>query len=197
MRNEFPPNSDRQAEIEKVLSIFASILNGRNAYYISTPMTTGILAVDPWYTVGLGKSELKATHENKGHMVHCNSAHVQAVVHELRRSLASPIIDPTAIADLPGWTQSDYRVLCARIIERYVHTVIFVNGWDSWQYSLGCSYEFLVARQTGARTMNQDLEEISIAGGILLIREAANELQEMSGNTSFHEAVTRELERCA
>jgi hypothetical protein len=127
-------------------------------------------------------------------MIQYNSTRVRGLVAELRRSLASPVINPTAIADLPGWTQSDYRVLSGRVIERYVHTVIFVDGWE---YSLGCSYEFLVARQTEAKTVAQNLEEISIAEGVRLIREAANELQQMGGNTSFLQAVAQELERCA
>lgn len=193
MRQEFPPQSNRQTEIEAILSVFASILEGRSTYYVSTPMTTGKGSVESWRAVAPVGPVPEASHEPPRHMIHCNHTYVQELVQELRRSLASPVINPTAIADLPGWTQSDYRVLSARIIERYVHTVIFVDGW---QYSLGCSYEFLVARQTGAKTVTQSLEAISIAEGIRLIREATNELQQMGKSTSFLEAVTQELERC-
>jgi hypothetical protein len=84
--------------------------------------------------------------------------------------------------------------LSAHVIERYIHTVIFVDGW---QYSLGCSYEFLVARQTGAKTVTQNLEEVSVAEGVRLICEAVDELQRMGNDTSFLKAVTQELERCA
>jgi hypothetical protein len=127
-------------------------------------------------------------------MIHCNYILVRALAEELRRSLASLVIDPTAITELPGWSQSDYRVLWSFVIKRYVHTVIFVEGW---QYSDGCCYEFLIAHQTGAKTKTPSLEEISIAQGIHLIREAINELQEMNRNTAFLKAVTSELERCA
>lgn len=136
----------------------------------------------------------KAFREHQKNMIHCNHTYVSKFVHELRESLASPVINPTAITGLPGWTQSDYRVLSARVIERYVHTVIFV---DDWQYSLGCSYEFLVVQQTGAKAVTHNMEEVSIAEGIRLIRGAVNELQRMGNNTSFLKAVTHELERFA
>lgn len=193
MKEEFPPQSDREAEIEASLSVLASVLGGRSAYYVSTPMTTGKGSVELQHAAAMDRSVPEALDEHRKRMIQYNSTRVRALVAELRRSLASPVINPTAIADLPGWTQSDYRVLSARVIERYVHTVIFVHGW---QHSLGCSYEFLVARQTGAKTVTQKLEEISVAEGIRLIREAANELQRMGKNTSFLEAVTQELERC-
>lgn len=194
MRHEFPPQSSRQVEIEAIVSVFASIVEGRSAYYVSTPMTTGKGSVEPHHAVATDRPVPEALDEHRKHMIHYNYAYVQELVQELRRSLASPVINPTAIADLPGWTQSDYRVLSARVIECYVHTVIFV---EDWQYSLGCSYEFLVARQTGAKTVTPKLEEISVVEGIRLIREATNELQQTSNNTSFLQAVTRELEHCA
>lgn len=193
MSQEFPPQSDREVEIEAIVSVFASVIEGRSAYYVSTPMTTGKESLEPHRAVAADRIANEAGLEPRRHTIHCNHAYVQELVQELRRSLASPVINPTAIANLPGWTQSDYRVLSARLIECYVHTVIFV---EDWQYSLGCSYEFLVARQTGAKTVSQKWEDISVAEGIRLIREAANELQRMGNDASFLKAVTQELERC-
>lgn len=194
MKEEFPPQSNREAEIEAIVSVFASVIEGRSAYYVSTPMTTGRGSFEPHPALPADRTTNEAWLEPQRDMIHCNHAYIQELVQELRRSLASPVINPTAIADLPGWTQSDYRVLSKRVIECYVHTVIFV---EDWQYSLGCSYEFLIARQTGAKTVTQNLQEISIVEGIRLIREATNELQQMSNNTSFLQAVTQELEHCA
>lgn len=195
MKHEFPPQPNREIEIEAIVSIFNSVIEGRSAYYVSTPITSGKSSVEPQHTAAMDTSVPEALSEHRRNMIHCNHAYVHELVHKLRRSLASPVINPTAITGLPGWTQSDYRVLSAHVIERYVHTVIFVDGW---QYSLGCSYEFLVARQTGAKTVTPKLEEVSVAEGIRLIRGAVNELQRMgNNNTSFLKAVTQELERCA
>jgi len=194
MDYEFPPQSNREAEVEAIVSILDSVIEGRSAYYLSTPMTTGKSSVEPRHTAAMDKSIPEPLRGHRRETTYRNHAYVRRLVHRLRRSLASPVINPMAIADLPGWTQSDYRVFSAQVIERYVHTVIFV---DDWQYSLGCSYEFLVARQTGAKTVTHSLEEVSVAEGIRSIRGAINELKRMGNDTSFLKAVTHELERCA
>ena len=167
MSNEFPPQSSRETEIESILSAFSSVIEGRCAYYVSTPMTTGRASTD-------------------------RQDHVDELVTKLRRVSSAPVIDPTAILGLTDWTQSDYRVLSGRVIERYVRTVVLVDGWE---YSLGCSYEFLTARRSGARTVTEELEDVPMKEGIALIREAVSEL-ELSGNGSaFLKAVAGELER--
>ena len=194
MNREFPPQSNREAEIAAIISVLNSVIEGRSAYYISTPMTTGKSSVEPQHAATMDGPIPETLREHRRNTIHRNHAYVHKLVQELRKSLASPVINPTEITDLPGWTQSDYRVLSAHIIERYVHTVIFV---DDWQYSLGCSYEFLAAQQTGAKTVTHNMEEVSIAEGIRLIRGAVNELQRMGNNTSFLKAVTHELERFA
>ena len=194
MNDEFPPQSNREAEIEAIVSVLDSVIEGRSAYYVSTPMTTGKSSFEPLHGAAMDRSVPGPLREHRRNTTHRNHAYVRKLVNRLRRSLASPVINPMAITGLPGWTQSDYRVLSAHVIERYVHTVIFV---DDWQYTLGCSYEFLVARQTGAKTVTHKLEEVSVAQGIRLIGGAVDELKRMGNYTSFLKAVTHELERFA
>lgn len=194
MNYEFPPQSNREAEIEAIVSVLDSVIERRSAYYLSTPMTTGKSSVERRDAAAVDRSVPEPLREHRRRTTYRNHSYVRRLVHRLRRSLASPVINPMAITDLPGWTQSDYRVLSAHVIERYVHTVIFV---DDWQYSLGCSYEFLVAQQTKAKTVTHNLEEVSVAQGIRLIRGVVNELKRMGNYTSFLEAVTHELERFA
>jgi hypothetical protein len=193
MEQDFPPQSDRKNEIEAIASIFNSVMEGRSAYYVSTPMTTGKGLVEPQVAAAIDTPIPGSLREHQKNMIHCNHTYVRKLVHELRGSLASPVINPTAITGLPGWTQSDYRVLSEHVIEHHVHTVIFVDGW---QYSLGCSYEFLAAQRTGAKTVTHKLKGISITEGIRLICEAVNELEKTGKDGSFLKAVTRELECC-
>ena len=195
MNDEFPPQSNRQAEIEAIVSILDSVIEGRSAYYVSTPMTTGKnSAATRRHAAAVDRSVPEPLREHQGRTTYPNHVYVSELVRRLRRSLASPVINPMAITDMPGWTQSDYRILSAHIIERYVYTVVFV---DDWQYSLGCSYEFLVARQSGAKTVTHNMEEISGVEGIRLLRGAIDELERMGNNISFLKAVTHELERFA
>lgn len=188
---EFPPQSDRVPEIEAIVSVLASVIEGRSAYYVSTPMTTGKRSFAPHAVATANRIANEPRLGSHRHLVYCNHPYVQKLVQDLRRSLGSPVINPMAIVDLPSWTQSDYRVLSARVIQCYVHTVIFV---EDWQYSLGCSYEFLVARQSGAKTVTPRLDEIKAAEGLHWIREAARDLHSLGKETSFLTAVTQELE---
>lgn len=192
MNNEFPPQSGRGTEIEAILSAYDSIIDCRCAYYVSTPMTTGRASTDRQCVDGKGRGVTDGLNRGQAGAIYCRQDYVDELVARLRRVSSAPVIDPRAIIGLPDWTQSDYRVLSGRVIERYVQTVVFVEGW---QYSLGCSYEFLIARRSGARTLTQELEEVSIGEGTRLISEAVNELKVSGNGSSFLKAVARELER--
>lgn len=192
MTNEFPPQSGRGTEIEAILSAYNSIIAGRCAYYVSTPMTTGRASTDSQCVTGKGSGVPDDLNRGQAGAIYCRQDHLDELVTRLRRVSSAPVIDPTAIMGLPDWTQSDYRVLSGRVIERYVQTVVFVDGW---QYSLGCSYEFLVARRSGARTLTQELEEVSLGAGTRLISEAVNDLKVRGDGSSFLRAVATELER--
>lgn len=170
---EFPPIASHPDAIEILVEVFASLVEGRSAIYVSSPLTTGQRAFE-WHLRGhgiSGPSELVSDSFRRD-VIEPNREQAARFVRDFRRRTGRVVIDPTAVGDLPGWTQADYRVLWARVIEEYAETVVFRDGW---QYSSGCAYEFLAARSSGARLVREDLSLVGVEEGHALLAEAIEE----------------------
>lgn len=177
MADSFPPITAHEREVAALLNILGSVIVGRAAVYVSAPITSGRrLAL--W--VGSRNVEFDPSHpENQAEfqreVLEPNCAHAQDVVSSLRKKFPNVVIDPTALKDIDGWTQDDYRHLWAKVIEQYATTVVFVDGW---QYSNGCSYEFLISYQSASEhcplVLNENLKPLTIEQGLKHIRAATN-----------------------
>jgi hypothetical protein len=194
MSHGFPPTPTHKDKIDTVVKVLASVVDGRTAVYLSAPITSGKRFLE-WCThlnkdLSPFSSQYRDAHIRE--VIEPNRRHTRALVQKLRCTLPDVLFDPTAVMDLPDWTQGDYRHLWARIIEQYVKTAVFA---DEWHYSNGCAYEFLIAQQSGAMTLNQRQQPISIEEGLHLIHSAIIELQVNAQPTIFLEAVLRELSK--
>lgn len=109
---------------------------------------------------------------------------------ELRRTKMRVVIDPTALADLPGWTQDDYRFFWGKVVEEYAAEAVFMDGW---QYSNGCAYEFLVACRSGVVTVDALQQPISVDRGLSLIGAALDEYRRLGQPSEFLSRVHSEL----
>lgn len=188
----FSPNPIHENEITILLGLLSSILTDRVAIYLSAPITTGKVFTD-WYTTK-GKHLNPLTHQYKTEhalkVMKQNSLRSNAFAYKLRQELQEIVIDPSAVADFPDWTQDDYRYFWASVIRKYAKAVVFMNGW---QYSNGCSYEFLTALECGAKALNEERDLISIETGIQLIEAATYELKTQGISTVFMEKVLENL----
>jgi hypothetical protein len=194
MMLDFPPRPVHEYEIEIMLEVLASVVEGRTAVYLSAPITTGQRYVE-WHrqnNTALDASHPKHRETYLREVVQPNRAQAGSLAQELRRLFAKVVIDPTVVADLPGWTQDDYRHLWARVIERYAGIVVFMNGW---QYSNGCVYEFLTAQRSGATTLTENQHPLTREEGMQLIRAAMTEMRAHSLPTEFLVHVVEELAR--
>jgi len=191
--DDFPPLSTHEQQIDILLATLASIIDGRTAVYLSAPITSG-KRFSEWHTKRNGDfnpshPEHQAEHQRE--VIDPNRAHAQSIARQLRSQWAKVLIDPTAVADFPRWTQGDYRCLWARVIKQYVDTVIFV---DNWQYSNGCAYEFLIAQQIGATTLRENRQPLLLPEGEQLIKMALADMRgQPFSSTFFLEQVVEEL----
>lgn len=192
MSHNFPPMPRHEREIEMLLQFLASAIDGRSAIYVSAPITTG-KRFSNWHINNRPDFDSSHSEYYESHLrevIKPNREHAKTLVQELRQAVRGVLIDPTAVDDFPGWIQDDYRYLWAGIIERYVKSVVFVNGW---QYSSGCAYEFLTARRTAAMTLDEQQRILTLEDGIQLIRSAITEMQCYNVPTEFLERVLKEL----
>jgi hypothetical protein len=186
----FPPRAERGAEIAVLLEGLASVVEGRTATYVSSPLTTGRTASE-WHLRNGGRPA--AEDDFRRNVIEPNRTAAAAYVRELRKT-RGVVIDPTAMSDLPGWTQPDYRFFWGRVIELYANEVVFREGWE---HSSGCAYEFFVALQSGASTLREDLTPLSLEDGQELVRAAVEECETRGVSAEFLRGVVDALGRLA
>lgn len=190
-QNPFPPQPDHEHEWEALVGVLASAVGGREADYVSTPITTGqrFLA---WYhaeghALERGSDAYKRAHEAQ--VIRPNGLDAQEFVARLRRERRL-VIEPTSLC-LPHWTQNDYRHLWGKVIERYARRVVLLDGW---QFSSGCSFEFYVAARSGIDASSQDGQFISREQGCSLIAAAIVEMEAIQFDTAFLKQVFQALQ---
>ena len=189
----FPPQTSRCAEIEALVELLRGVFPDRVALYVSAPITSGQRLVD-WYArrrnLG-GLEEEQFWRERRNEVVAPNRNAASALMKRIRGIDSGPVIDPTAVGDIEGWTQGDYRTAWARIIEEFARAVIFANGWE---FSNGCGYEFLVATKAGVETLDESWRPITLATGVSLVCHAVGELSSRGLSTEFLQGILEELE---
>jgi hypothetical protein len=67
---------------------------------------------------------------------------------------------------------------------------VFMNGWN---YSSGCTYEFLISHSTHARVFDQAMRSLSPSKGREMIRTAIDNLQRLELPVEHLEEICRSL----
>lgn len=186
----FPPAPRHGDEIDVVVEAFASVIGGRSATYVSSPLTTGSRAFE-WHRQNGSPGDQASFVED---VVEPNRREAADFVRTLRQRIGSLVVDPTAMSDLRGWEQDDYRVFWGRVIERYCSRVILRDGW---QFSSGCSYEYLVARRARAETLTEHGQPLPEMSALRLLREAIAETEVHGVSAAFLRSVHDALAQSA
>jgi hypothetical protein len=171
----FPPESRFTSDIEKLLSVFRTVVLDRTAIYLSTPLTTGP-RFSEWRqrSATLLEDDPQYAHEHRRLVVEPNRQAARDLAEKLRRRSQLVVIDPTSLADVPDWSQDDYRFFWGRVIEEYAAKVVFMDGWAQ---SSGSAYEFLVAQRTGAQCFDEAMASLPVDRGRELIAKAIDGTQ--------------------
>ena len=94
-----------------------------------------------------------------------NCANLREEAQRLRRERGETVVEPSTL-DVSGWSQPDYISFWGSFIERYAKLVLFMPGWE---YSVGCTSEFLRAHEHGVRTE-------TVSGAAISSQEAINKI---------------------
>jgi hypothetical protein len=100
-------------------AIEVSLWPGIQCIYLSHPLTTG------------------------GRSISENTARAAALAEELRRTRAQPVVNPTHLGPIPGWTHATYMDLWLPFIRERVAVMVVAPDWES---SKGCVLEVEQAR---------------------------------------------------
>ena len=180
-------------QVDSILGAIGCLVASRSAVYVSTPLTTG----RRWAEWAAQAGAPNPGNRDYGRLLEAavvgpNRENARHFVQALRTETHATVIDPSALPDVSGWTQPDYRAFWAEVIERYAQTVVFLDGWE---YSHGCAYEYLVATKCGAETLSQDMAPITLSQAIALIRAAIQEFLKRGQPVDFLEEIVGRLDR--
>jgi hypothetical protein len=185
--SEFPPVPKHARDIAILLGLYETVCPEGTAWYVSTPITTGQRKTRWQSVLGMDESHPDFKIALLEHVVTPNIEDAAKVVEDLRID-HSLVINPSAMKDVPGWVQSDYRAFWGEVITRFVQTVVFMDGWE---YSSGCCYEFLVATKFNIVTLAQDLTPLTREAGIRMVRET---VEAGDPDAPFRHAILAELQ---
>jgi hypothetical protein len=166
-----PAKADRETVAGAMFEVLDGVIRHRDAVYVSVPITTGKRFLE-WRRglgAGLSPSRRRYQREHAFHVVEPNRRHVKPIIALVEERLKRIVIDPTTLGHVPNWTQADYHAFWTQVIERYVSTVVFMDGWE---FSSGCTYEFLTAVHVGAQLLREDLTPLRLEEGEQLIQDA-------------------------
>ena len=155
-----------------LMDFLGCIIEGKQAVYVSTPITTGPRYMNWLRRESRSQNEELAMYQQE--VINPNLTHGRELVCRIRSHFMNRVvIDPTAVR-LPGWEQGDYHELWGGVIERYARMVVLGDGWE---YSYGCAYEFLIAHRGHTDVVDERFHGITAKEGLDQIRQAAHEYQ--------------------
>jgi len=166
-------------EQRMALAAIDCVLDGSKACYASTQLTTGIRFYDLMRELGLRdpdllKSEL-GEHGYEQRLWQPNVEEARAFAQRLREHLGGrwAVVTPAPFV-APGWSQPEYLAFWAAFIRTHACAVYFNKGW---QYSRGCTYEYLVAHFSSVPTLDAEGQQLDLNDAIELIADATRSLQ--------------------
>lgn len=188
---EYPPSSNDTIKINHLLQVYKTVIIDRNAIYISTPMTSGLLYMKAFAKLQEDEKERGLTTESRSYLFNKNCQHARSVASMTRLHFpTSVVIDPTEI-EIDGWEQNDYLVFWRQVIIDNVRIIRFVKDWH---YSNGCAYEFLVGVETNKAMIDEDENVISPFNGRELIQKAYDEHFKNGYDNQFLQNVIKALD---
>lgn len=150
--------------------------DNRSAVYVSAPITTGRRFVE-WRRnggSGLKPGTEQYEYERRLQVIEPNCAEAAVVVNRVCKQLGGIVIDPTQL-DVHGWSQASYHEFWTHVVQRYAHTVVLIDGWE---YSSGCTKEFLAALSVGLTLLAEDLSPMSAEAARAVIIRALESLEQ-------------------
>lgn len=171
-----------------------AVLHGRRqAVYVSTPITTGPDFVDWWRTnSGRLRSDDAAYQREMASVIQNNIGAVRPLVELVEARFQVPVIDPTRLESIPGWSQPDYHRFWVEVIEKFVTTIVFADGWP---FSSGCAIEFAAATRNGLTILDSGMNVIPPAAGRAALESAAKLIYESGLDPSAQRSAVATLDR--
>jgi hypothetical protein len=174
------------------IQALGTLLGSLKGVYFSTPMTNGLRLIK-WRSqnshIKPGTPEYEERFAREVLAPNCQEG--QRIAQQLRDATGDYVIDPSCF-DVKGWSQEDYLSFWCCVIEKYAKEVRFNEGWE---YSNGCTREFLAAQRAGIPTKDLAGKIISLSEALHAISNAIPALRKVSIPTNALEVNAKELSK--
>jgi hypothetical protein len=160
---------------DDMVAVLRTVFRDRSGVYASAPITSGKRAFD--LDIASCSADIQYERVTKP-----NLEDARAFGAKLRRSYGARVIDPSRLPFLHGWSQKHYYSLWGEVVRAHVSLGVFIDGW---QYSSGCTYEFLVGTLCGISLVDQDDAALTEDVGLNLMRSACEELVSRKKDPAF------------
>lgn len=178
--------------LEPMVAVLGAILDDRKATYVSCPITSGkrLYEFNLSHGVSCTADDVQFRDPLRRYVIEPNLEDQRKLIAKVRHQIAAPILNPAKLPSLPGWRQGDYYFLWELTIRSYVQQAVFADGWE---YSSGCTHEYLVAHRVGVRCFDTHMEPLPLGKAESLIQSAISDLRNRGADASFLELNHREL----
>jgi hypothetical protein len=178
---QFTATVSRSYAEESALAFSAidCVLNGEKGVYASTELTTGRRAHVVLREIGAQRSsdllQLLGDREYATRIWNPNVEEAMAFARKLHHSLGgNQLVTTPAPFVAPGWSQVEYLAFWETLIRTRMKAVYFNDGWE---YSNGCTFEFLVAQDAGLPTFDAGCAPIQLSEAISRLSSAIDSLE--------------------
>lgn len=155
------------------------VLNGNKAIYCSSEITSGLRLYTAMRKHGAKSGpELRRTLGDAWYQKNILDANIKSAnlfADSVRRGQADGtlVITPAPL-EIPDWGQSEYLAFWEELIRTRVKAVRFNKDWE---FSNGCTFEFVVASEAGVSTLDADGEPFGLGAGLAAIEAAIDDLE--------------------
>lgn len=173
--------------INDMAAVLATVLPNRSGVYASAPITSGKRLF------ALRKDRSSAADDPKARVrlvVKPNLSDAHEFATRLGEKYPNRVIDPSRLPFFDDWTQEHYYRLWAEVVRLHTSKAVFIDGWE---YSGGCTYEYVVATKCEIPSFNACLEALDPETGAKLMEDACSTLAANGQESGFLSERLRQL----
>src|SRR5215471_5271442 len=174
-------NNLRDPKFAPYFAAMDCVLNEGKAVYCSSELTSGLRAFNE-----MRKHEVKSSAELKEKLgkgwfqknifdLNAKSTNEFAASVRLGQTGQTPVITPAPLY-VHDWGQPDYNGFWKELIHTRINSVRF-NG--NWQFSNGCTFEFVEAQEARIRTLDVNGKLLTPRAAAELIEEAIKQFDDL------------------
>lgn len=186
-------------ESDLALSAIDCVLNGERGIYASSELTTGRRVHSVLREIGATRSsDLRrqlGDAEYQTRIWNPNVEGAMAFARRLHHSLGgNQLLITPAPFSAPGWNQQEYLSFWETLLRTRIKAVYFN---EAWEFSNGCTFEFMVATNAGLPTFDATGAALSLEDAVRRVTEAIAELERDNLDNEALASALQQLHRLA